>query len=132
MPKLLTGLRGVMVDLEGEAIVDGTEPDPDSPGNQRPRKAVIGKVLANILARARTDDPVRAMELARSMYKMEDTIVDDADIKLMEQVVKDDTGLTNLGQAEVLSVLRAVTDPNEEKGSDKEGKPEEMVENASV
>lgn len=87
--KKLTGLTKPVDDLDGNPI----------PGE------TVGKMMANVLARAQSDDPVRAMMIAMQIYKEKSVDLEDADFALVHETVNTDRLLTNLGRAALLTAL---------------------------
>jgi len=65
----------------------------------------IGKMMANVLARAQSSDSVRAMMLAMEIHGAKAVDLEDADFALVKETVDKDGLLTNLGKAALLTVL---------------------------
>ena len=65
----------------------------------------IGKMMANVLARAQSSDSVRAMMLAMEIHGAKAVDLEDADFALVQEAVDKDTLLTNLGKAALVTAL---------------------------
>jgi len=95
--KKLNSLTNPLTGLDGQPIGEET----------------VGKMMANVLARAQSADSVRAMMIAMEIHgqksvDLEDAdfaLVQEADFALVQEAVDKDQMLTNLGKAALLTAL---------------------------
>lgn len=95
--KKLNSLTNPLMGLDGEPLVvqSGTDLVPET----------VGRMMANVLARAQSDDPVKAMMIAMQIHGAKSVDLEDADFALLNGAVKEDKLLTNLGKAALLTAL---------------------------
>lgn len=92
--KTLSGLGESIKDFNGEAIPNGAE------------DLTVGQALGIMLARATSDDPVRADEVARKVYYAEEELeLEDGDVAMLRGAVKHDQFYGNLVKAAALRVV---------------------------
>ena len=87
--KKLNSLTNPLTGLDGQPIGEET----------------VGKMLANVLARAQSADSVRAMMIAMEIHGAKSVDLEDADFALVQEAVDKDQMLTNLGKAALLTAL---------------------------
>lgn len=69
----------------------------------------VKSVIANALARAQSENPVRAMDIALTFHRGNSVIeLDPADADMAKQAVLTDQALTNIAKAAALKVFEAV------------------------
>lgn len=95
--KTLNNLKDSMLGLDGEPIVYqvGNAVKPET----------LGRMMANVLARAQSNDPVKAMMVAMQIHGAKSVTLEDADFTLVKEAADKDTQLTNLGKAALLTAL---------------------------
>ncbi len=107
MAKRLIGLDSILRDLDGEAIYQTDQMGffvLDDKGEKQTTTAKA--MLSAVLARANTEDPIRAIDVALKVHKANQHIeLDDADVTLLSGCVKGDRNATNLGKAFLLRLL---------------------------
>ena len=91
----LTHLQKPILNLEGQPLVDA----------ETGKELAIGNLIANVLARGQSKDPVRAMMVAMQLHGKTASEVDDADVGLITESVKDDRLLNNTAKAAILTLL---------------------------
>ena len=87
--KKLNSLTNPLTGLDGQPIGEET----------------VGKMMANVLARAQSADSVRAMMIAMEIEGAKSVDLEDADFALVQEAVDKDQMLTNLGKAALLTAL---------------------------
>jgi len=87
--KKLNSLTNPLTGLDGQPIGEET----------------VGKMMANVLARAQSADSVRAMMIAMEIHGQKSVDLEDADFALVQEAVDKDQMLTNLGKAALLTAL---------------------------
>ena len=87
--KKLNSLTNPLTGLDGQPIGEET----------------VGKMMANVLARAQSADSVRAMMIAMEIHGAKSVDLEDADFALVQEAVDKDQMLTNLGKAALLTAL---------------------------
>jgi len=96
--KKLNSLQNPVLGLDGKPILDEI-------GIQ-----TTGRMLANVISRAQSADPVRAMMLAMRIHSEKAVDLEDADFTLVKEAVDKDQLLTNLGKAVLLNALNGAKD----------------------
>ena len=87
--KKLNSLTNPLTGLDGQPIGEET----------------VGKMMANVLARAQSADSVRAMMIAMEIHGAKSVDLEGADFALVQEAVDKDQMLTNLGKAALLTAL---------------------------
>lgn len=100
--KKLAGLAANVLGLDGVPIIVGGTPE-------KPVYETVGRMIANVLARGQSDDPVRAMMVALEIHSSKAVDLEDADFELVTESVNKDQLLTNLGKAACLKALNGAT-----------------------
>ena len=101
--KKLNGLTKPIEGLDGELIIVGGTPE-------KPVHETVGRMMSSVLARAQSDDPVKAMMIAMEIHGAESVDLEDANFALVKEAVDKDQMLTNLGKAALLTVLNRTGD----------------------
>ena len=99
----LNSLDNPVTGLDGEPIIVGGT-------LEKPVYETVGRMMANVLARAQSEDAVRAWMLAQEIYKAKTLDIEDADFALVQEAVDGDKMLTNLGRAALLTALNGAKD----------------------
>lgn len=87
--KTLKGLQEPLRALDGMPLAD-----------ERGQPSLLKGLLANALARGRSKDPVRAMDVALQLHHATgDLELEDADSEILWEAIEADQQLTNLGRA---------------------------------
>ena len=101
--KKLNGLTNPVTGLDGQPIVNQVGEHPDGTPILVPETA--GRMMANVLARGQSNDPIKAMMVAMQIHGAKAVELEDADFALVQEAVDKDQLLTNLGKAALLTVL---------------------------
>ena len=106
--KKLNSLTNPILDLDGLPTMKqlGTNPD----GSPILVVETIGRTLANVLARGRSADPVKAMMIAMQIYGAKSVELEDTDFALVKDVFDKDPLLSNLGSAALMAVLNGAVE----------------------
>lgn len=94
--KTVAGLNGQLHDIAGNPVAEADG-----------RPTTIKMLLANVIARGQSNEPIRAVELALRIYHAEDGSVEleDADFNLAKRAVEADQLTTDLAKAAILKTL---------------------------
>lgn len=103
--KKLNGLTNPVTGLDGQPIVNQVGAHPDGTPILVPE--TVGRMMANVLARGQSNDPVKAMMIAMQIYGTKAVELEDADFALVKEAVDGDKLLTNLGKAALLTALNS-------------------------
>ena len=101
--KKLNSLTNPITGLDGQPIVNQVGVRTDGTPILVPE--TVGRMMANVLARAQSDDPVKAMMVAMEIHGAKSVDLEDADFALVQEAVGEDKLLTNLGKAVLLKAL---------------------------
>jgi len=101
--KKLNSLTNAVTDLDGTPLGNQVGVKPD--GTPIIIEETIGKMLAKVLARGQSADPVKAMMLAMEIHGTKSVDLEEADFALVQEAVDQDKLLTNLGKAALLTAL---------------------------
>jgi len=101
--KKLNSLTNPVLALGGEPIMNSVGTNPDGTPILVPE--TVGRMMANVLARAQSADPVKAMMIAMQIHGAKAVEIEDADFALVQEAVEKDQLLTNLGKAALLTAL---------------------------
>ena len=101
--KKLNSLTNPITGLDGQPIVNPVGTNPDGTPILVPE--TVGRMMANVLARAQSADSVRAMMIAMQIHGAKSVDLEDADFALVQEAVEKDAMLTNLGKAVLLTAL---------------------------
>jgi len=91
--KKLNSLTNPITGLDGAPIMDEI-------GVQ-----TVGRMLANVLARGQSADPVKAMMVAMQIHSQKSVDLEEAEFAFVKEAVEKDVMLTNLGKAAMLTAL---------------------------
>lgn len=101
--KKLNNLTNSITGLDGQPIVNQVGINPDGTPILVPE--TVGRMMANVLARAQSNDSVKAMMIAMQIHGAKAVELEDADFALVQEAVDKDQLLTNLGKAALLTAL---------------------------
>lgn len=112
MAQVLTGLLDPIRDLDDEPIPERKIVNPETQ-EVEVTPLTVKRALAIMIARTKSADPVRMMDLAHRLQHAKDGSmdVDDVDVDVLVELVNSDKGYSNLVLAPVLRVLAAAKNP---------------------
>lgn len=79
-------------DLDGKAIPEGN----------------IAKVLANILVRSESSDPMKIMTIATALYQKGEVELDASDVEKLKEEINKQKGMTTLLKAKILEQIQGL------------------------
>ena len=106
--KKFNSLTNPIAGLDGEPVMTQVGTNPDGMPVLVPE--TVGRMLANVLARGQSADPVKAMMIAMQIHGAKSVDLEEADFALVKETVDKDQMLTNLGKAVLLTALNGATE----------------------